>query len=124
MSFINFSNHRIESWSEDQLSAARQWGEIVDVPFPYVDVDSSEDDIRDIACKSVDDIMKYDPDVVMCQGEFTLSYAVISMLLDKGVKVVSACSDRRVEEKVLESGGVEKTSFFQFVKFRDYMSVH
>ena len=56
---------------------------------------------------------------VLCQGEFTLTYAVVSRLLRFGVEVASAFSERIVnEERVGEE--VRKISVFRFYGFRKY----
>ena len=35
--FINLTNHPSATWSEEQLKAARQYGEIVDLHFPIIE---------------------------------------------------------------------------------------
>lgn len=117
--FINFSNHPSVRWDREQLTAAEKWGEIADVPFPDVDPAASEETIAGLAQEMVDKIMSYSPDAVMCQGEFTLSFSIITMLLDRGVTVVAACSKREVKESV-ENGGQKKEVVFSFVQFREY----
>lgn len=59
--------------------------------------------------------MKYNPYVVLCQGEFTLAFQIINTLLDKGVVVVAACSER----KAIVNGN-RKESYFNFTKFRKF----
>ena len=39
---INFTNHPAARWSEAQRMAARQYGAVVDLPFPEVDPAASE----------------------------------------------------------------------------------
>lgn len=117
--FVNFSNHPSSKWDKAQLNAASRLGEIVDVPFPNVDPAMSEEDIAGLADEMVEKIMTFQPDAVMCQGEFTLSYAVISMLLQKGIVVVAACSKRIVREKVV-AGKQQKEVEFVFEQFREY----
>ena len=56
---------------------------------------------------------------VMAQGEFTLTYAVVSRLKGMGITVVSAVSERVVTEQV-ENGEVRKTALFRFAGFREY----
>ncbi|MBR1598204.1 MAG: hypothetical protein IJ661_04715 [Lachnospiraceae bacterium] len=117
--FVNFSNHPSERWDKAQLKAATRWGEIADVPFPNVDPTMSEGDIAGLADEMVEKIMTFQPDAVMCQGEFTLSYAVITSLLQKGIVVVAACSKRIVSEKVVD-GKQQKEVEFAFEQFREY----
>lgn len=113
--FVNFSNHPSDLWTEEQTAAARQFGEIVDVPFPAVPAEIDEDGIELLASEQYDRIMRYDPNVVMCQGEFTLSYAVINLLLENGIRTVAACSNRMTIER-----GDQKLSRYKFIRFRDY----
>ena len=119
--FINFSNHPSAKWQAEQINAAEKYGKITDIPFPNVSPLAEENDITEMAEKLVDEIMAKSPDAVMCQGEFSLAYAVISRLLNKGVTVLTACSERKTEEKKLDNGEVEKNTFFKFVKFRKYL---
>ena len=71
---LNCSNHISKNWSEKQLKAASQWGEIIDYPFPQVPAIADEVYISKQADDIVKDIRSMQPSVVMCQGEFTLSY--------------------------------------------------
>ncbi len=122
--FINFSNHQSVGWDKKQLEAASEYGEIVDVPFPGVSSCATEQEIADLAQDSADLIIskiKSADDVVMVQGEFTLTYAVLKILKERGIKVVSACSERVATESTDEAGNKVKQSVFSFVKFREYM---
>lgn len=118
--FINYSNHPSSSWSAEQLSAAHEHGEIVDIPFTSVSPDADEKDISQLAERDVEVIMDYNPAAVLVQGEFTLTYRVVTMLLEKGVKVVAACAERRTEEWTEPDGSHVKKAVFRFVKFREY----
>lgn len=118
--FINFTNHASQFWGEKQRLAALQYGdEIRDIPFPSVPATASEADIAQLAQECVEKMKEESPSVVLCQGEFTLSYQVVKLLLQNGILVVAACSERRVEE----SQAGEKTikhAEYDFVKFRKY----
>ena len=118
--FVNFSNHPVNNWNEAQLSAARAYGEIAEVPFPVVPPMATEEEVMKIAKESAERIQKLEPDVVMCQGEFTVAFAVVNILKEQGVTCVSACSDRRTIETVLEDGTIKKESVFSFCRFRKY----
>ena len=113
--FINFSNHPSAQWEEKQLEQAREWGEIVDLPFPQVDPAAGEDDVAELADQYLASIMEYQPSAVLCQGEFCLSYAVITGLKEQGVVVLAACSRRNTEE----IGRIRKSEFI-FERFRKY----
>jgi len=118
--FINCSNHPIEQWGTRQIEAAEKFGELHDYPFPDVRADTSEDRVAVLADHVANDIIEMKPDVVMCQGEFTLTYALVSRLKMRKIPVCAACSERRVHEEYQEDGTVEKISQFQFVRFRFY----
>ena len=118
--FVNFSNHCSELWSNRQLTEARKYGEIIDYPFPMVDPNDSEENIKEMANRISEEIGAMKPDIVMCQGEFTLCYNVVKLLKDRGIKVVAASSERKAMEEVLVDETVNKISVFEFVKFREY----
>lgn len=118
--FVNCSNHRSEYWGEKQRRAAEAWGEIVDYPFPNVEADSDEAWIEKTAQNVANELFAMHPDAVMCQGEFTLTYALVTKLKAEGINVVSACSNRKVTEHILEDGRVRKETEFQFVRYRQY----
>lgn len=125
--FINISNHPSSKWNEEQLNAARELGGevIVDIQFPNVPSAVSGRDIEYMAIELVNDVYfkieGSDNNVAMVQGESTLATTVIAMLQDFcGIKVVAACSDRNVEEIVLDDGTVKKNVIFKFIQFREY----
>lgn len=113
--FINFSNHPSAKWSREQISEAEKYGEIVDIEFPSVPAEADEKFVEEVSARYVGYIAELSPECVMCQGEFTLAYAVITGLLRLGIKTVAASSDR----KVFEQDG-KKVSVFTFERFREY----
>ncbi|MBO6046385.1 MAG: hypothetical protein J6P61_01400 [Erysipelotrichaceae bacterium] len=114
--FINFSNHPSSLWSSEQIDASRQYGEIIDIPFPSVSPNFNEAQLKDFGKAYVEKIISMNPSCVMVQGEFTLCVFVINQLMDYGIKTVAACSERKVEE----SDQMKKV-YFQFVKYREYV---
>lgn len=117
--FLNFSNHPGSLWGPEQKTAAGQFGQIEDLPFPQVPADMSSEAVRRLADEYAEQILSRKPDCVLCQGEFCLSWHVIARLKEAGVRVVAACSDR-VAEEVYGETGTEKKSVFRFVQFREY----
>ena len=113
--FINFTNHPRKLWEESQIIAAEEYGDIIDLPFPMVEPEVDEETISNLASKCVDSILKFSPAAVLCQGEFTLCFAVVQMLREKGIRTLAACSKRSVREY-----GNRKVSEFHFVQFREY----
>ena len=118
--FLNFSNHASANWSDQQKNAAiALGGEIVDVPFPQVSATADEAEIRALAERCADQLCAQHPDAVMCQGEFGLTYSVVTLLKARGVRTVYSCAERNTAERKTENGTL-KTVEFCFVRCRDY----
>lgn len=122
--FINFSNHRTENWGEEQLAAAKSYGEIIDFPFPYVDPDGDENYILGLAEEYVEKLTSLMEapciSVVHIMGELTLTHHVVGRLKWMGVKCVASTTERKVVELEDEDGEVVKIAIFKFRKFREY----
>lgn len=118
--FINCSNHASQHWSEKQLSEAHKWGEILDYPFPNVNPYADEEEIEELAQRIVDELVPMNPTVVMCQGEFTLAFHIISKLKELEIPVLCACSERKTMEYLDENKNTKKITEFSFIKFREY----
>ena len=124
---INLSNHPSDQWSERQRREAEtRYGSIFDIPFPAVDPEATEEEILALAADyfvrvtgSLDSCAAEPrPHAVHIQGEFTLVYALVSLLQDAGITCLASTTRRVVEER--EDGS--KISHFDFVKFREYVS--
>ncbi len=96
---VNFTNHPSSQWGERQLREAEKYGDIVDVPFPDVDPEEDEAYIGVLASEYAERILNLVPDAVLCQGEFCLVYRVVSLLKEKNITVLAACSERCVIQK-------------------------
>lgn len=132
--FINLTNHPSEKWSPSQMTAAREWGVIVELPFPAVEANASTDEVLALASdylERVRALLRYACDrqaraAVLCQGEFSLTHALVygiqSMAAaeQREIAVFAACSERRSEDVLQEDGTVKKLSVFDFVQFREY----
>lgn len=118
--FINFSNHPSSRWSQPQLSAAEKYGRVIDEPFPAVPADMDEAGVARLADEAAERILSQRPAAVLCQGEFTLAFAVTERLKAKGVTVLAASSDRVLETEADENGGTRKVTVFRFTRFRKY----
>ena len=115
--FINLTNHPSECWSIDQLSAARQYGEIVDVSFPNIEPMFTSSMVGSLADTSVEAIKTFGKDVVVhVMGEMTFTYAVVSRLKSLGIKCFASTTERNT---IITPDG-KKTSEFKFVQFREY----
>lgn len=118
--FINLSNHPSEMWSEKQKTEAKKYGEICDIAFPGVRPEAKGEEINQLVESYIQKIMKYNQPIVMVQGEFVFTYRLVNKLKERGIKVVSACSERVVSESYEKDGTSRKESIFQFVQFREY----
>lgn len=118
--FVNFSNHPSSRWSSEQLSAAEEFGRVVDEPFPTVPADMGEAGISRLADEATARILAQRPAAVLCQGEFTLAFAVTERLKEKGVTVLAASSDRGLEMEEEANAGTRKVTVFRFTRFRKY----
>ena len=119
--FINFSNHPSDNWESLQKSEAEKYGPIIDIKFPEVDPNASEAEIKEMADRCTKEILSESPAAVMCQGEFSLTYAVVCRLKKEGIKVFTACSERLVVEGKGTKDEYLKQVRFKFVRFREYM---
>lgn len=131
---INLTNHPVKgvydknkniyqnSWSEEQLSAAiESFDEVVELPFPEISPYWDVSEIKKMAqdyCSRCIAILKRPSlrNAVHIGGETMFCYYVISLLLKEGYQVVSASSDRIVED-LGENKTIKK---FKFIKFRRY----
>lgn len=118
--FVNVSNHPVKFWDPEQLEAAKRWGPVKEIPFPLVDPDWNEEQLIELAKDYILKIQKENPAVVMVQGEYGFTYALIQLLKERNIKVVYACTQRDVSEQKNEKGENIKISKFKFIKFREY----
>ena len=125
--FLNYSNHPSDKWSQEQIAAAQRYGEIADCPFPAVPSAATAEEIARLAqteCARILELLQARGDkenAVLCQGEFTLCFGVITLLKSHGVTVVAAVTERVAKETTRADGTAEKISVFQFMGFREYL---
>lgn len=118
--FINLTNHKNILWSQEQREAAlRMGGEIMDMPFPAVEAEATEGEVEKLADRIVRKIRALHPDMVLCQGEMTLTHRLVSLLGKAGIRTCAACSERNVQEKTVGNETI-KQAVFKFVRFREY----
>ena len=116
---INLTNHPSEKWSEEQLKAAHNYGEIVDIQFPIIDENATEIDIKQLADKYTSTILdkgKAKDLIVHIMGEQTFCYALISKLQKEGIRCIASCT--KSDSFYNEAG--QKISTFHFSQFREY----
>ena len=115
--FINLTNHPSFGWSKEQLEAAQQYGEIVDLSFPVVEPGFTSKDVNELADVAVEGILDLDATpVVHVMGEMTFTYAVVSRLKARGITCLASTTERNT---IMTADG-KKISEFKFVQFREY----
>ena len=121
--FINFTNHRLSVWSAEQVRQAREYGEIIDMPFPSISPCMSDEELLSLAESYTEQIISYEPSCVLCQGESVFATLMVTMLMKRNIPVVAAASTRKVTETVTEDGKTIKNAVFEFECFRKYIIV-
>lgn len=120
MKFINFSNHPSSGWLKDQIAAAKEYGEIVDLNFPNINPEFTSAMVGSIADDAVKTIASYGKDtIVHIMGEMTFTYAVVTRLKALGFTCVASTTKRDPEKTIITPDG-KKISEFEFVQFREY----
>ncbi len=118
--FVNLTNHKNSLWSPEQREAAlRMGGKIIDMPFPAVQAEATGGEIEEQAGRIAEEVKALHPDMVLCQGEMTLTHRLVSLLGNGGIRACAACSERQVREKAA-GGKTVKQTVFRFVQFREY----
>lgn len=120
MFFVNHTNHPSAKWSKEQLAAAAKYGEIRDLPFPAIDPLADKKAVAALAADYAAQIAAMNPAAVLCQGEFTYTFALVKLLQERALTVLSATSERIVGNVTQEDGTEQKISLFRFVAFREY----
>lgn len=119
--FLNLSNHPSTLWSAEQLSAAAQYGEIQDLPFPAIDPAADETIIDELVDQYFDEIIEISKGknlTVHLMGEMTFTFALVRRLQGAGIACVASTSVR----SSIEVAQGKKQIEFQFVRFRNYVS--
>ena len=116
--FINFSNHPKVKWSNVQIEAAEEFGDIVDVQFPNVSPYATEQDVQELSQKCLKEILQFNPYAVMCQGEYSLTYNITCELRKRNIPVVVTTTERVVSEYINQEGTTIKKIKYNFIKFR------
>ena len=118
-SLINFSNHPSQYWSREQIDAAVSYGRIIDLPFPVINPEADEADLKKLAEEYVKQILEFEEQnniTVHIMGEMTFTYMVVSQLKAMGIECIASTTIRDAEY----SSDGKKISDFQFVRFRKY----
>jgi hypothetical protein len=118
---LNLSNHPSENWSKEQTELARkQFGKVVDMPFPHVPPDVDAEGVLALAEQYYQHIitrsLKQKRFAVHLMGELSFCFALVKMLQKQGIMVVCSTTQRTVLEEI----DGKKTTQFKFHQFRVY----
>jgi CRISPR-associated Csx2 family protein len=116
--FLNVSNHSSALWSKEQMTAAKEYGTVVDFPFPDIPAEATATETESIAEKTLTEILRsyqHTTLTVHVMGEMTFTFQIVSLLKSYGIKCLASTTERDVEET-----GETKISHFRFVRFREY----
>lgn len=116
--FINLTNHPFDKWSKEQLEAARNYGEVVDMQFPVIEPTFSKEDILNLVKECTETIIRMRDvnTVVHVMGEMTFTYNIVNSLKEVGIICLASTTKRNT---IMMPDG-KKMSEFKFVQFREY----
>jgi len=117
--FINLTNHPSGEWSEEQLAAARQLGDVEDMEFPDIAPHADEVELDQLAAEYARRIVSRaagHETTVHVMGEMTFTHRLVTLLQDAGVRCVASTTVRDVSTDIVGN----KVVAFHFSRFRDY----
>ena len=122
--FANLSNHPRDQWPEEQRRAAETIGwPILDFPFPGVDPAATAEAVGEMARRTAAAVIGAGSTAALVEGEFTLTYALVRLLMKAGIPCYAATSNREAIERPLEGGGIGRSSVYRFVNLRRYVEI-
>lgn len=120
---INLSNHPSDRWELPQKEAAlKEFGQIVDIPFPEIQPEWDTQQVVELAgkyllqCIQTFQDAKDNTGAVHIMGEFTFTFALVSMLQQRGISCIASTTRRMVVDNPDGSRNVQ----FDFIRFREY----
>lgn len=119
--FLNITNHPVSEWPQKQIDFVHEkYGEIVEIPYPQINPTWTNEDIRRAVTELADQIDEMHPSAILVMGEFSLIFQMIDCLLQRGHKVLTACSVRNTVVKSNPDGTRTKIAKYDFQCFREY----
>ena len=122
--FLNLSNHPIAQWSEAQRNGARAlgFGEVADAvpPLPMVPPEMDEAGVVALADEAASRAVAQGARAAFVAGEYTLVYALVHKLCERGVRCFATTSARDVVVTLDTTGASVKQTVFRFVRWREY----
>lgn len=123
---LNLSNHPLSEWDATQIAAAAPYGEVRDLPFPYVPPEASTAEVRRLVGEYIKTVLQLfdieeqlhpnSVNAVHVMGEFTFVFHFVTEMKARGVLCLCSTSERLVTQNPDGSKNVH----FRFVKFREY----
>ena len=118
---VNVSNHPSnKAWPQNQTEAAKQYGEVVDLPMPQMGPETTLEETEAKAEDYCQKICAMKPQAVLVMGESVFVFQLVTRLLDAGLTVLSTRSHRRVMEVRLFGKIPLRTSRYYFEAFVPY----
>lgn len=120
--FINLSNHPSGLWKKHQKVAAQKWGEIVDLPFPNIPPEWSDEQVENLAAEYLGKCMELAASkngsiaAIHLMGEMTFTFWLVQRLKQRGIPVLASTTERQTTQD--ENGN--KVTVFNFIRFRKY----
>lgn len=117
--FINLSNHPTDDWTPKQKRAAKEYGEVQDLPFPNVSPSLSSEELNRLVEEYFQKLLTlYETaDItVHLMGELTFTHRLINRLQELEIKCLASTTER----VVTEMEGQQKLVKFEFIGFRPY----
>ena len=88
--------------------------------FSQVPADAGKEEVYTLAEKFVELAEKEQAQILVVQGEPTLTFAIVKMASEEGLTCLAATTKRESQEITLPDGGVKKVNVFRHVRFREY----
>lgn len=118
--FINLTNHSSEYWGYKQINASQEYGEIIDIRPPVITGETKDEEISELVESYVKRIIDLAPACILVQAEYVFTHRLVNQLKKRNIFVVAAVSDKRSIEFLNENNNTERTSEFEFVRYREY----
>jgi hypothetical protein len=114
--FINFSSYPSNRWEEKKLEAAKQFGEIIDIPFPSIPDGKTIREIEDMAKAKEKEILEMaagNDTTILVTGEPVYTFSLLRLLKADGIRCVVSSA----KEVVKDLGNGEKIGQIKFLRF-------
>ncbi len=119
MCFINISNHPSSQWTDEQILAASEYGQIIDIPFPQITPGITSQEMDMLVDNTINTIQSLHPAAILVQGEYIFTYRLVRNLKLRNFHVYAAQSVRDVVE-IHKPDGTYKDVHFHFSGFMEY----